>query len=88
MSWPRLVWASALLELQQLRRSRLFVALTVLAALSFLALVSLFGLTGPEGSIFVLPVMALIAAVILLTLSPQRASHSAPENQILDTLRA
>lgn len=46
------------------------------------------GLTGPEGSIFVLPVMALIAAVILLTLSPQRAPLAATENQILDTLRA
>lgn len=46
MTWLRLARASAVLELQQLQRNRVFVAFTVLAAISFLALVSLFGLTG------------------------------------------
>lgn len=38
--------ASAALEAQQLNRNRAFVLLTALAAISFLAMVSLFGLTG------------------------------------------
>jgi ABC-2 type transport system permease protein len=38
--------ASAVLELAQLRSNRAFVLLTALAAVSFLAMVSLFGLTG------------------------------------------
>jgi ABC-2 type transport system permease protein len=38
--------ASAALEVAQLRRNRAFVALTALAAVSFLVMVSLFGLTG------------------------------------------
>jgi len=42
----RLLWSSALLELHHVRRNGIFVALTALAAVSFLALVSLFGLTG------------------------------------------
>src|SRR5215471_13980864 len=45
-SGPRVVWAAARLELQLVARDRLFVALTVLAAMSFVAMVSLFGLTG------------------------------------------
>ena len=46
MRMARLFWASAALELAQLRASRGFVALTALAAVSFLVMVSLFGLTG------------------------------------------
>jgi ABC-2 type transport system permease protein len=42
----RVAWAAARLEFQLLARDRLFVALTVLAAMSFVAMVSLFGLTG------------------------------------------
>jgi hypothetical protein len=42
----RVFKASAALELAQLRRNRAFVALTALAAVGFLAMVSLFGLTG------------------------------------------
>jgi ABC-2 type transport system permease protein len=42
----RVFVASAALELAQLRGNRAFVALTALAAVSFLAMVSLFGLTG------------------------------------------
>jgi len=84
MSWPRLVWASALLELQQLRRSRLFVALTVLAALSFLALVSLFGLTGSNAPLALIDqdsgpyahrfIQALAAVPHAFTLRPMTAS--------------
>jgi ABC-2 type transport system permease protein len=44
-SW-RVFRASAALEAAQLRRNRAFVLLTALAAISFLAMVSLFGLTG------------------------------------------
>ena len=46
MSMARVFRASAALELAQLRGNRAFVALTVLAAVSFLVMVSLFGLTG------------------------------------------
>ena len=46
MSTIRLFRASAALELAQLRGSGWFVALTALAAVSFLVMVSLFGLTG------------------------------------------
>ncbi len=46
MSMARVFRASATLELAQLRSNRAFVALTVLAAVSFLVMVSLFGLTG------------------------------------------
>ena len=46
MSVVRLFRASAALELAQLRGNRGFVALTALAAVSFLVMVSLFGLTG------------------------------------------
>jgi len=42
----RVIKASAALEAAQLRRNRAFVLLTALAAVSFLAMVSLFGLTG------------------------------------------
>ncbi|HXM56049.1 MAG TPA: ABC transporter permease [Candidatus Dormibacteraeota bacterium] len=42
----RVVLSAARLELLLMARDRLFVALTVLAALSFVAMVSLFGLTG------------------------------------------
>jgi ABC-type transport system involved in multi-copper enzyme maturation permease subunit len=42
----RVALAAARLELQLMARDRLFVALTVLAAMSFVAMVSLFGLTG------------------------------------------
>ena len=45
------------------------------------------GLTGPEGSILVLPVMALISAVILLTLPPQ-PSPETRDQPLLDSLRA
>lgn len=44
-SW-RVFKAAAALEAAQLRRNRAFVILTALAAVSFLAMVSLFGLTG------------------------------------------
>jgi len=44
--WARVLLASAALELAHLRRNRSFVALTALAAVSFLVMVSLFGLTG------------------------------------------
>src|SRR6187399_1734564 len=40
--------AGMVLELQQLLRDRAYVALTVLAAVSFLGLVSLFGLTASD----------------------------------------
>lgn len=43
---PRALRASAILELRQLSRSRVLVVFTVLEALTFLVLVSLFGLTG------------------------------------------
>jgi ABC-2 type transport system permease protein len=46
MTWTGVFWASVLLELAHLRRNRGFVALTALAAISFLVMVSLFGLTG------------------------------------------
>lgn len=46
MSGLRVAWAAARLELQLMARDRLFVALTILAAVSFVAMVSLFGLTG------------------------------------------
>lgn len=42
----RVAWAAARLEFHLIARDRLFVALTVLAAMSFVAMVSLFGLTG------------------------------------------
>ncbi len=48
MSFVRLWRSTVELELAQLRRQRAFVVLTVVAALSFLATVSLFGLTGSE----------------------------------------
>lgn len=60
----RLFRASAALETAQLAANRAFVALTALAAVSFLAMVSLFGLTGSyapvalidrDGGIFVKP---------------------------------
>jgi ABC-type Na+ efflux pump permease subunit len=44
--WLRVACAGFRLELQHFARSRLFVALTVLAAVNFLVLVSLFGVTG------------------------------------------
>jgi ABC-2 type transport system permease protein len=46
MSVGRVFRASAALEVAQLLQNRAFVALTALAAVSFLAMVSLFGLTG------------------------------------------
>jgi len=46
MNWRRVCLASATLELAHLRRNCAFVALTALAAVSFLVMVSLFGLTG------------------------------------------
>jgi len=46
MSVARVFRASAALEFAQLRGNQAFVALTVLAAVSFLVMVSLFGLTG------------------------------------------
>ena len=46
MNWARTFVASATLELAHLQRNRAFVALTALAAVSFLVMVSLFGLTG------------------------------------------
>lgn len=46
MNWKRTFLASAVLETTHLRQNRAFVALTALAAVSFLAMVSLFGLTG------------------------------------------
>ena len=46
MSAARVFRASAALEVAQLKKSRAFVALTALAAVSFLVMVSLFGLTG------------------------------------------
>jgi ABC-2 type transport system permease protein len=46
MSAGKVFWASAALETAQLHRNRAFVALTALAAVSFLVMVSLFGLTG------------------------------------------
>lgn len=46
MTWRRVFLTSAALELAHLRRNRAFVALTALAAVSFLVMVSLFGLTG------------------------------------------
>lgn len=46
MNRGRVMLASAALELAHLRRNRGFVALTAVAAVSFLVLVSLFGLTG------------------------------------------
>jgi ABC-2 type transport system permease protein len=46
MTFWRLFRSSAALEAAQLRGNRTFVALTALAAASFLAMVSLFGLTG------------------------------------------
>src|SRR5436190_13852947 len=46
MSMARVFWASAALELAQLGANRGFVALTALAAVSFLVMVSLFGVTG------------------------------------------
>ncbi len=48
-----LLWAAARLELAQLRRHSAFVALTVLAALSLLVLVSLFALTGSNAPLAV-----------------------------------
>jgi ABC-2 type transport system permease protein len=42
----RVLWAGARVELELLNRRRLVVALTVLEAITFLVLVSLFGLTG------------------------------------------
>lgn len=41
-----LLWASARLEFEHVRRNRAFLALVLVAAVSFLALLSLFGLTG------------------------------------------
>src|ERR1700758_356125 len=46
MTWARVFLASAALELAHLNRNRWFVALTALAAVSFLVMISLFGLTG------------------------------------------
>ena len=46
MTWARVFLASAGLELAHLNRNRWFVALTALAAVSFLVMMSLFGLTG------------------------------------------
>src|SRR5262249_57875209 len=46
VSTRRVAWATARLEFQLMARDRLFVALTILAAVSFVAMVSLFGLTG------------------------------------------
>ncbi|HLH71148.1 MAG TPA: ABC transporter permease [Candidatus Dormibacteraeota bacterium] len=46
MSWLRVAWSAARLELGLMAQERLFVGLTVLAAVSFVAMVSLFGLTG------------------------------------------
>jgi len=46
MNRIRVFRASAALELAHLKRNRAFVALTALAAVSFLVMVSLFGLTG------------------------------------------
>ena len=46
MSSARVFWASAALEWAQIRGNRWFVVLTALAAVSFLVMVSLFGLTG------------------------------------------
>jgi ABC-type transport system involved in multi-copper enzyme maturation permease subunit len=45
-TWARVFKASAALELAHLGRNRAFIGLTALAAVSFLAMVSLFGLTG------------------------------------------
>ncbi|HSR26172.1 MAG TPA: ABC transporter permease, partial [Candidatus Eisenbacteria bacterium] len=47
----RVAWAAARLELELVARDRLFVALTVLAATSFVAMVSLFGLTGSRAPV-------------------------------------
>ncbi len=47
----RAAWAAARLELSLLVRDRAFVALTVLAAVSFVAMVSLFGLTGSRAPV-------------------------------------
>jgi hypothetical protein len=42
------------------------------------------GLTGPEGSLFILPIVALTAAVILLTLPNARRNQAAsPSNPML-----
>ena len=46
MNWRQVFTTSAALELEHLRRNRAFVGLTALAAVSFLVMVSLFGLTG------------------------------------------
>jgi ABC-2 type transport system permease protein len=46
MSWLRVAWSTARLELGLMARERLFVGLTMLAAVSFVVMVSLFGLTG------------------------------------------
>lgn len=71
----RVAWAAARLELELVARDRLFVALTVLAATSFVAMVSLFGLTGSRAP------MALIdedggAQARLLVGAMNRAHHS------------
>ncbi len=46
MNRAQVFWVSAALEWAQIRGNRWFVALTALAAVSFLVMVSLFGLTG------------------------------------------
>jgi len=51
MTWGRVFLASAALELAHVRRNRGFVALTALAAVSFLVMVSLFGLTGSRAPV-------------------------------------
>ena len=51
MRFWRVLRASAELEFLQLRSNRTFVALTALAAVGFLALVSLFGLTGSSAPV-------------------------------------
>jgi len=51
LTWIRVFIASAALEMAHLRRNRGFVALTTLAAVSFLVMVSLFGLTGSKAPV-------------------------------------
>ncbi len=51
MSGLRVFLASAILEIEHLRRNLSFVFLTVMAAISFLVMISLFGLTGSNAPV-------------------------------------
>jgi ABC-2 type transport system permease protein len=87
MNRLRIFQASAALELAHLNRNRAFVALTALAALSFLVMVSLFGLTGayapvalinndggPEAQRFIAALKAAHHSFSLKDMSPAEAA--------------